>query len=137
MADIITNRGKYLIATVGLGNLDLRMALVTGTQTGVDNPDLNTLAALDAVAGVGIHTERVALTSETVTENDGADRVDAAAATVTFAAAPGVTAQAAVIFHEASASDAGRELVAVYTTGFPQPVDGGLVVPAADYLRLA
>ena len=133
----VTNRGKYLLATVGLNNLDLRAAVFTGTQTGTNNVDLNTVADLDAVTSVSIHSERLTLASETVTEDDANDRANADAANLSFAAAPGVTAQGLVIYHEAAAADASREILAIYPEGFPQPMDGGLTVTINDYLRVS
>lgn len=135
MAETVTNRGKYLIATVGLNNLDLRMCVFTGTQTGANDPDLNTVADLDAVSGIAIHSERLTLASETVTEDDTNNRANADCANLSFAASPGTTAQGVAIYHEASAADSSREIVAIYTTGFPQPMDGGLNVNVTDYLR--
>jgi hypothetical protein len=137
VAESATNRGRYLIATVGLNNLDIRACVVLGTQTGIHNVDLNTIAELDAVTSVSIHSERLTLASETVTEDDSNDRANFDAANLTFAAAPGVTAQGLAIYHEAGAADANRELIAVYSTGFPQPMDGGLNVTVNDLLRLA
>lgn len=135
MAETVTNRGAFLIMNVGLPALDLRMAVFTGTTTGVHNKDHNTVADLDAVSGVSIHAERIALASETLTEDDANDRVNADSGNVTFAAAPGVTAEGVVVYHEAAAADATREIIGIYTTGFPQPMAGGLVVTVADYLR--
>lgn len=135
MAETVTNRGKYRALSALAAAADLRMLAITGTQTGVNNPDLNTVADLDAVSGVGIHTERVALTSETVTQDDGNDRAALDSANVVFAAAPGVTAQGVAVYDEGSGTDSGRDLIAVYTTGFPQPMDGGLTVTVTDLLR--
>jgi hypothetical protein len=135
VAETVTNRGKYLISTVGVNNLTLKMCAFTGTQTGVNDVDLNTVADLDAVSGVSIHSERLSLSSVTVTEDDTNNRANIDAANASFAAAPGVTAQGVAVYHEAAAADASREIVAIYTTGFPQPMDGGLNVTIADWLR--
>lgn len=135
MADIAYNRGKYLLSTVGSNGITWRAAVVTGTAVGADNPDLNTVADLDAVASVTIHTERLPLASVTVTEDDANDRVNVDCANLTFAAAAGVTARALVLYHEGGGTDATRELALCYTTGFPQPMDGGLSVTINDYLR--
>lgn len=137
MAESVTNRGKYLLATVGVDNLDLRACIVTGTQTGIHNVDLDTVAELDAVASVSIHSERLALDTVTATQDDNNDRVNIDAANLSFAAASGVTAQAVAIYHEADSSDADRELISVHSTGFPQPVDGGLNVTINDFLRIS
>lgn len=134
MAETVTNRGKYLLAHAGMNGRDLRMLIILGTQTGVNDPDLNTVSELDAVTSVTIHSERIALTGESITEDDVNNRVNLDSDNVVFAAAPGVTAQGAAIFVEA-ANDTLREVVAIYTTGFPQPMDGGLTVSVPDWLR--
>jgi hypothetical protein len=135
MAETVTNRGKYLAVNGGLSGLDLRMLVILGTQTGVNDPDLNTVAELDAVSGVSIHSQRVALTSESITEDDTNNRVNVDAATVSYTAAPGVTAQGVAIYDEGNGTDAGRQVISIHTTGFPQPMDGGLDVQIADWLR--
>lgn len=137
MAESVTNRGKYLLATTGVTGIDWRMGVVTGTQTGIHSVDLNTVADLDAVTGVSIHTERLNLDAGvTATEDDANDRINIDSGNATFAAAPGVTAQAVFYYHEGTGADSGRELISVHSTGFPQPMDGGLVVTVTDFLRL-
>lgn len=137
MAETVTNRGKYIIFNAAITGtaLDLRMLVFLGTQTGVNDATLNTVADLDAVTGVSIHTERIALTSETASEDDGNSRAAIDAANVTFAAAAGVTAQGVAIYNEGGGTDATRDILAIYTTGFPQPMDGGLVVNISDFIR--
>lgn len=138
MAETVTNRGKYLALSrllSGGSALDLRMLVFTGTATGTNDPDLNTVADLDAVTGVAIHSERVALTGEAASEDDTNNRAALDSGNVTFAASPGVTAQGVAIYDEGTGADSGRELIAIYSTGFPQPMDGGLVVNIADFLR--
>lgn len=137
MAETVTNRGKtrILAGDSPLDSADLRMLVILGTQTGVNDPDLNTVADLDAVTGVSIHTERVALAGKTVTEDDTNNRAAADSDDVVFAAAPGVTAQGVAVYDEGGGADATRPLIAIYTTGFPQPMDGGLTVTVADWLR--
>lgn len=136
MAETVTNRGKtrILAGDTILDSSDLRMLVILGTQTGVNDPDLNFLADLDAVTGVSFHTERIALASLTVTEDDVNNRANADAANVVFAAAPGVTAQGVAIYQQVT-TDADSPVIAIYTTGFPQPMDGGLTVNIADWLR--
>lgn len=137
MAESVTNRGKYLLSTTGTAALNWRACVITGTQTGVHSVDLNTVADLDAVTGVSIHTERIDIDAGvTATEDDANDRVNIDSGNITFAAAPGVTAQGVAFYHEGGGTDATRELVSVHTTGFPQPMDGGLVVNVSDFLRL-
>lgn len=138
MAETVTNRGKFLALDrllSGGSALDLRMCVFTGTQTGTADPDLNTVADLDAVTSVAIHSERIALTGEASSEDDTNNRAALDSNNVTFAAAAGVTAQGVAIYDEGSGTDATRQLIAIYTTGFPQPMDGGLVVNVADFLR--
>jgi len=136
------NRGADRIMDCALSTtaLDLRMALVTGNATGVINRDLDTVADIDGLnsGATNIHTERIAITGETSTENDTSDRADVDANDVAFAAAPGVTAVAAVLYDEGGGTDATRHLIAGLTTGFPQPVDGGLnvAIAATELLRV-
>lgn len=139
MAETVTNRGKTRIlgGDTPADTADLRMLVILGTQTGVNDPDLNTVADLDAVTGVSIHTERIALTGKTVTEDDTNNRANADSDNVVFAAAPGVTAQGVAIYDEGGATDATRHVIAIYTTNFPQPMDGGLTVNVTDWLRVS
>jgi len=138
MAETVTNRGKQramaaLVAAVGASNFSA--AVILGTQTGVNDPDLNTMADLDAVSGVSFHTERLSLASVAATEDDTNNRSNVDAANLSFAAAVGVTAQGIVIYDNTSGSDATRDIIAIYTTNFPVVMDGGLSVPIADFLR--
>lgn len=136
MAESITNRGKLRLTTGGGAAITWRATVITGTQTGVHSLTLNTVADLDAVTSVNIHTERVTPASVTVTEDDANSRVNVDCANLTFAAAPGVTAQGVIFYDEGSGTDASRDLITVHTTGFPQPMDGGLNVTVADFARL-
>jgi hypothetical protein len=115
------------------------MLAITGSIAGLTQSvveDLNTVADLDAVSGVGIHTERIALANESITEDDSNNRANLDSDNVSFAAAAGVDALGVGIFVE-GANDAARELISVHTTGFPQPMDGGLTVTVADWLRVS
>jgi hypothetical protein len=111
------------------------MLAFTGTAVGTNDPDLNTVADLDAVAGVSIHTERIALAGETVTQNNVLDRAEYDSNNVTFSPSPATTAQGVAIYDEGGGTDATRDLIAVYSTGFPQPIDGGMIVNIADLIR--
>ena len=139
MAEVTYNRGatRILAGDTPLDSADLRMLLIAGASlpAGWNNPDLNTLAELDAVTDVVFHSERIALLSKTVTQDDTNNRANADSAAVAFAAAPGVTARAAIIYDEGGGTDATRYLISGHGTGFPQPLDGGLNVPIADWLR--
>lgn len=135
MAETVTNRGKFLAFNGGYASLDLRMLVILGTQTGVNDPDLNTVADLDAVSGVSIHSERIALTGETITEDDTNNRVALDSNNVSYAASPATTAQGVAVYDEGGGTDATRQLLSIYTTGFPVPMDGGLTVNVADLIR--
>ena len=139
MAEKWYNVGKLRVANgdTPLDTADLRMLIVITSKTGADDPDLGTLAAIDAVGTVAFHSERIALTSLTVTQDNANDRVNMDAANVAFAAAPGVSALAAIIYdHAAGANDSARFPLCFYDTGFPQPMDGGLNVTITDWARL-
>jgi hypothetical protein len=128
MAEIVYNRGKFRVLTQGVpATADLRMAYFVGGPTGVtDDPDLNTVADVEAVAGVTVSTERIALTNETISEDDTNNRAVADADTASFAAQ--AESAAGVIIYYEGASDAARDLLGGFDTGFPQPVNGGLDV---------
>jgi hypothetical protein len=138
MAEIVYNVGKtrILAGDTALDTADLRMLIVITSKTGADDPDLGTLAAIDAVGTVAFHSERIALASLTVTQDNTNNRANADAGNVSFAAAPGVTALAAIIYdHAAGGTDSARFPISFHDTGFPQPMDGGLTVNIADWLR--
>lgn len=138
MADTLTNRGKFRITTTGAASMAWRVAVITGNATGVHDVDINTVADLDALnaGATGIGTERLIPASVTTTEDDVNDRVNIDCANLTFAPAPGVTAVGLVFYHETAAVDSSREVVTVHTTGFPQGMDGGLLVTVNDLARL-
>lgn len=137
MAETVTNRGKLRLANTAIsGSTDFRMCYFTGTQTGTADPDLNTVADLEAVTGVTVAAERIAMANESITEDDANNRVNLDADTVSFSAAPGVTAQGVAVYIHDAGGDASSDLIAIYTTGFPQPVDGGLNVNITDFLRI-
>ncbi len=136
MAESITNRGKFRLSRQHVAAISWRAVIVTGTTTGIHDVDLNTVADLDAVTSVGLGSERVTPGSVTYTEDDTNDRTAVDSANLTFAAAPGVTAVAVAIYDEGGGTDATRDLISVHSTGFPQPVDGGLNVTVTDLYRL-
>lgn len=82
MADAVTNKYKYLLATGGIvpGTTDLRMGLLT-TFAGTTNvPDINFISDMEAHADFAEATSgaisgyaRVALTTEAATEVDASD----------------------------------------------------------------
>lgn len=138
MTEVVYNVGKtrILAGDTALDTGDLRALIIITSKTGASDPDLATLAAIDAVGTVAFHTDRQALASLTVTQDNTNDRANADSGNITFAAAPGVTALAMVIYDNAAGgTDSVRYPIAYYDTGFPQPMDGGLVVNVADWLR--
>lgn len=138
MAEIVYNVGKarLLAGAVTTGGTNLKAAVVITSKTGADNPDLATMAAIDAVGSVAFHSERVTLTSVTATTDNTNDRVNLDSANISFAAAPGVSALALIIYDATTdTSDSTRIPIAFYDTGFPQVMDGGLSVTVTDFLR--
>lgn len=142
MAEVVYNVGKarLLAGAVAAGSTTLKAALVITSKTGADNPDLATMAAIDAVGTVAFHSERLTLSSVTVTTDNANDRINIDAANLTFAAAAGVTALALIIYDAATdTSDTTRIPLFFYDTGFSSglPLDGGLVVTVNDFARAA
>lgn len=135
MTEIVTNKGLYEILNYYVANHDVRMLAFTGTATGTASKTLNTVADLDAVSGVSIHTERLTLSGETVTEDDTNHRAAYDCTNPAFAAAPGVTAQGVAIYDEGGGADSSRLLLATFSTGFPQVMDGGLTISVPDLIR--
>ena len=133
MAAIVYNRGKtrILAGDTPLDTSDLRVLIIVTSKTGADNPDLDTVAELDAVGTVAIHTERVALAGEAVAQDDANDRANATATSpVTFAPAAGVNGLASVVYDEGGGTDATRHLISFDDTnwGAGKAMDGGLEI---------
>jgi hypothetical protein len=142
VAEVVYNAGKarILAGLLTNGTTNLTMALIITSKTGASDPDLATMAAIDAVGTVAFHSNRQNLTSVTVATDNTNDRINVDAADVAFPAAAGVTALAAVIYDKTTdTSDSTRIPVAYYDTGFGTgiPMDGGLNVAIADFLRAA
>lgn len=143
MAEVMYNVGKTRIVAgdTALDTSDLRAALIITDKAGASAPALATMAAIDAVGAVGLHTERVPLTTLTVTQDDANNRASASAAGFSFSAAPGVVALALVIYdHAGGASDAARFPIGFFDTGFGTgiPIDSGLSCTVnTDWLRLS
>ena len=138
MAEVVYNAGKarMLAGAIAASSTTLVAAIIITSKTGASDPDLATMAAIDAVGTVAFHSERVVLTSVTVTTDNTNDRINIDSANITFAAAPGVTALAMVIYDKATdTSDSTRIPLTYHDTGFPQPMDGGLVVTVSDFVR--
>ena len=68
MAEVVYNSGKAALANgrIANGATNLKAVNIITSKTGADEPDLATLAAIDAVGTVALHSERVTLTSVTV-----------------------------------------------------------------------
>jgi hypothetical protein len=139
---VVYNAGKAraLAGLLSAGTTNLAMALIITSKTGAADPDLATMAAIDAVGTVAFHSSRQALASVTVTTDNANDRVNVDAADVTFPAAAGVVALAAVIYDKTTdTSDSTRIPLLYDDTNFGTgiPMDGGLNVAIADFLRAA
>ena len=140
MPEVTYNAGKarLLAGAVAAGTANLAAAIVITSKTGAADPDLATMAAIDAVGTVAFHSQRVALTSVTVTTDLTNDRVNLDAADLAFPAAPGVSALALIIYDKTTdTSDSTRVPLFYYDTGFPQPMDGGLNIAIADFARIS
>jgi hypothetical protein len=140
MSEVVYNVGKAraLAGAITAGGTNLKAAIIITSKTGAADPDLATMAAIDAVGTVAFHSQRVALTSVTVTTDNTNDRVNIDSGDITFSAAAGVTALALVIYDATTdTSDTTRIPISYHDTGFPQPMDGGLVVAVSDFLRAA
>lgn len=142
MTTVVYNAGKarVLAGLLSAGTTNLSMALIITSKTGAADPDLATMAAIDAVGTVAFHSNRQVLASVTVTTDNANDRVNVDSGDVTFPAAAGVTALAAVIYDKTTdTSDTTRIPVCYDDTNFGAgiPMDGGLVVSIADFLRAA
>ena len=138
MTVTVTNKGSFRLTQTVVGSLNLGVCVFGGTTTGVHDKDLNTLADLDAVASVTLGTERLSLGTATATEDDTNDRTNIDTADAVLAAQAGFVALGHAVYHQVSASDAGRELIMVQDTnyGAGKPMDGGLTITIADVLRL-
>jgi len=133
-ADLILERAMSTTA------LDLRACFFTAAAgatdiAGIINQDLDTVAALDALTGIGVSTQRVALTGEASTEDDANNRANWDSNDVVFTADP-VTAWGWGIYDEGSGTDATRIMVFGQSFASGQPVNGGLTITVADFARL-
>jgi hypothetical protein len=129
MAEVVYNIAKDRIAKGQLvfGTTALKALLVITSKTGAADPDLATLAAIDAVGTVAFHTDRQALTTVVATQDNANDRENIDSANIAFAVAAGVTALAMIIY------DASTDTTDI---GAGLPLDGGLNVTVTDFLRL-
>jgi hypothetical protein len=143
MAEVAYNVGKSKVAAnvIPNGATVLKAAIIITSKTGAADPDLATMAAIDAVGTVALHSNRQPLASVTKTTDNTNDRINWSAATFSFPAAAGVTALALVIYDATTdTDDTTRIPIAFYDTNFGAGIamDGGLnVTIPADFLRLA
>lgn len=140
MAEVAYNAGKarLIAGAVTTGGTNLAAAVIITSKTGASDPDLATMAAIDAVGTVAFHSERLTLSSVTVTTDNTNDRINLDAANLSFAAASGVTALALVIYDKTTdTNDTTRIPLFYYDTGFGSglPMDGGLNVTISDFAR--
>jgi hypothetical protein len=141
MAEVVYNIAKDRIAKGQLvfGTTVLKALLVITSKTGASDPDLATLAAIDAVGTVAFHTDRQTLTTVVATQDNANDRENIDSANIAFGASAGVTALAMIIYDASTdTTDTTRLPVAFYDTGFGAglPIDGGLNVTVTDFLRI-
>src|SRR5215207_9258635 len=122
MAQFAFNVGKTLVVQgkANAGVTTLRAACIYGTKTGIN-----------AVTSVVLSTERVTLTSVTVTTDQTDNRAEIDCAAFAFAADAGQTALAIVIYDATTnTDDTTRIPVAFFDTNFGAGIamDGGLNV---------
>lgn len=149
MADTVYNRGKYRL---GHGDTvwdtaDLRMLLLETTAAGAYAASLNTVTDLLAVGGVAELTAtgyaRQALDTQTITEDDGNNRVNYDVADEVFAnlgVAGGTDGSvvSCVVYDEGGGTDGTRFLVSYHDSGFPVVTNGQNLTIASpnDVVRL-
>lgn len=147
--ETVYNRFKFRSAS-GLTDWDSgdpRMLLLESTAAGAYDPDLNSVADLLAVGSVAemiaTNYARVALTGESVTEDDTNNRANLDANDVVFTnlgvpAGTDGSAVAAVVYDEGGGTDATRWLISYHDAGFPVVTNGQplTVATPSDVLRL-
>lgn len=136
------NRGKFLIASQGWNNLDVRALILTHASTlpaGAENPDLNFVSELLAVSGVSEAAELTGLTGyvrktvagETTLENDTTDAANLDGDDIVYAATESGRWVAVVLYVE-GASDAARALIGLHTLSSALVTNGGPVTLNVD-----
>lgn len=144
MAQTATNKGKYLFATGQIvpGTTDLRMGLLKTLASHTNVPEINFIADMESHADFAELTAagyvRTALPGEAAAEVDGAtDAANISMTAVVFAAiSTGETIIGAFIYKE-GASDAAREVIAVYDVSPSIPTNGSTVtINAGDFARI-
>lgn len=141
MAEVAYNAGKARAALLTPGTTALRAALVITSKAGAADPDLTTMAAVDAVGTVALHATRVTLTNVTVTVDSANDRVNIDCDDIAFPASAGVVALAMIVYDgTVDTNDGTRVPISFYDTGFGAglSLDGGLnVATPAGFHRIA
>lgn len=140
MAEIWYNSGKLRLTQGAIltGSTTLAAYIVITSKTGADDPDLATMAAIDAIGTVAFHGTRTILSAVTVATDAVNNRVDIDCGVISYGAAGGVTALAMIICDITDdTSMATRIPISFYDTGFPQPMDGGLVINVTNFARLS
>jgi hypothetical protein len=142
MAVVTYNAGadRILECAISTTALDLRCAYLTAVGGATDiaaiiNQDLDFVSTLDALTGIGISAQRVALTGETSTEDDTNNRANFDVADVVFSSVA-ESAWGACVYDETAGADASRILVWGMSFATAQPVNGGLTLTVADLFRL-
>jgi hypothetical protein len=144
MAQVGTNKGKYLFATGQIvpGTTDLRMGLLkTCNNIATSTPDINFVADMEAHADfaevTAVGYSRVALPGEAATEDDTVDYAKVTMSAVNFAAInTGETIVGAFIFVE-SGTDATRAVIAIYDISPSIPTNGSTVtINAGEFARI-
>ena len=142
MAQTATNKAKQLFATGAIvpGTTDLRIGLLKTLAAHTNVPDINFIADMEAHADFAELTvagyARIALTGEAAAEDDANDRSNIDSDNVAFGAlTAGETIVGAFIFKE-GASDAAREVVAIYDLTSTPTNGGTITVNVVDFLRL-
>lgn len=142
MAVVSYNKGAERIAACALSTtaLDLRCAYVlsaTGATAiaNIINQDLDFVSSIDGLTDISLSTERVALTGEAAAEDDANNRANVDSNDVAFAA-QAETAWGHIIYDEGGGTDATRTLIKGQSYASGQPVNGGLTIAIADFVRL-
>jgi hypothetical protein len=142
MAVVTYNAGADLIMERALSTtaLALRCAYVTAAAGATDianliNQDIDTVAAVDALTGLGISTSRQTLATVTSTEDDSGNQANVDSADVTFPAVA-ESAWGHIIYDEGSGTDATRVLIKGQSYASAQPVNGGLTLTITNFLQV-
>lgn len=144
MAQTATNKGKFLFATGAIvpGTTDLRMGLLKTLASHTNVPEINFISDMESHADFAELTAsgyvRTALPGEAAAEVDGSsDWANISMTAVVFAAiSTGETIVGAFIYKE-GASDAAREVIAVYDVSPTIPTNGSTVtINAGDFARI-